>query len=269
MSEQLGQSIVIENRVGAGGIPAAVATANAAPNGYTLMYAGSAVLAGNVALNRELPYDPMKSFELIAQTVISPGVLTVHPSIPAKTLAELVAYIKANPGKVRYGSAGIATSQHISGALLASMTNTQMVHVPYKGGVLANNDLVAGRIELVVGPISELLPLIKSGVVVALGVTATKETPLLPGVPPIASVLPGYTVPVWQAIVAPAKTDAAIVDKIHAAVTKALASPTVRAKLGELGQEPIANSPAEFKVVLPKEIEVWRGLIELAGAKPE
>lgn len=266
---ELGQTIVIDNRAGAAGIAGAVAAANAAPNGYTLLYGGSAVLAANVSLHKSLAYDPIKSFEPISQTVFSPGVLAINVGVPSRTLADFIEYAKNNLGKLNYGSAGVATSQHIAGALLANLANLSMVHVPYKGGALATNDLVGKRLDVIIGPVSELLPHIRAGSLVALGVTSQKETPLLPGVPPIASVLPGYSVPVWQSFVAPAGTSPAVIDRIQAGLARAMVDSDVRRRLGDLGLEPLTSSPEDFKALLPKEIERWRALITLAGATAE
>jgi len=205
----------------------------------------------------------------VAQTAFIPNVLVVGPTVPVANLAEFIAYVKSGKYQVNYGTAGNGSSQHLSSALFNSMVGGNMVHVPYKGGAPATADLLAGQIQCYFGPLVEVLPHIRGGKVKALGITTKKRSPLLPEVPTIAELLPGYEVALWNGILAPAKTPADIVDKLNEAVVKVLKQPEVKARLAEQGSEPVGNSPAEFKQFIAAEVGKWKELVRISGAKIE
>ena len=266
LSERLGQPVIVENRAGAGGNIVAEAAAKADPDGYTLLMSTSTTFATNPNLYKTLPFNVQTDFAPIALTAFIPNLLVVHPSVPANNLAEFVAYQKANPGKLNYGSAGNGSSQHIAGELFNSLSGGRMMHIAYRGGALAVNDLLGGQLQVIFAPLVEVLQLVRSDKVRALGITTTKRSPLLPDVPPIAETLPGYEIALWNGLVAPAKTPPEIIDRINKATIDALRSPELKAKLAEQGSEPAGNTPTEFKAFIDSELVKWRKLVEISGA---
>ena len=266
LSERLGQPVLIENRPGAGGNIGADAAAKADPDGYTLLMATSSTFAANPALYKSLPFDVQADFAPITVTAFIPNLLVINPSVPAKNLAEFVAYAKANPGKLNYGSAGNGTSQHISGALFNAQARIETMHVAYRGGALAVNDLLGGQIQVLFAPLVEVVQQVRAEKLRALAITTAKRSPLLPEVPTVAETLPGYEVTLWNALLAPAKTPPEIIDRINRAAVDALRSEEVKAKLAEQGSEPVGNSPAEFKAFIASELAKWKKLVEISGA---
>ncbi|MES2196758.1 MAG: tripartite tricarboxylate transporter substrate binding protein [Pseudomonadota bacterium] len=266
LSERLGQPVIVENRGGAGGNIAAEAAAKADPDGYTLLMSTSTTFATNPNLYKSLPFNVQTDFAPITLTAFIPNLLVVHPSVAANNVAELVAYLKANPGKLNYGSAGNGSSQHIAGELFNSLSGGRMMHIAYRGGALAVNDLLGGQLQVIFAPLVEVLQLVRSDKVKALGVTTVKRSPLLPEVAPIAETLPGYEIALWNGLVAPAKTPPEIIDRINKATIDALRSPELKAKLAEQGSEPVGNTPAEFKAFIDSELIKWRKLVEISGA---
>jgi len=264
----LGQPVVVDNRPGAGGNIGAEAVAKSAPDGYTLLMATSTHVT-NMSLYKNLPYDFVQDFAPVSQITFIPNVLVVGASLPVNNLAEFIAYVKSGKYPVNYGTAGNGSSQHLSSALFNSMVAGNMVHVPYKGGAPATADLLAGQIQAYFGPLVEVLPHIRGGKVKALGITTKKRSPLLPEVPTIAESLPGYEVALWNAILAPARTPADIVNKLNEAIVKVLNLPEVRARLAEQGSEPVGNSPAEFTQFIAAEVGKWKELVRISGAKIE
>lgn len=264
----LGQSVVIDNRPGAGGNIGADAVAKSAPDGYTFLMATSTHVT-NMSLYKNLPYDFVQDLMQVSQTAFIPNVLVVGPNLPISNLAEFIAYVKSGKYALNYGTAGNGSSQHLSSALFNSMVGGNMMHVPYKGGAPATADLLAGQIQVYFGPLVEVLPHIRGGKVKALGITTRKRSPLLPDVPAIGEVLPGYEVALWNGILAPARTPADIVNKLNEAIVKVLNQPEVRARLAEQGSEPVGNSPAEFKQFIAAEVDKWRSLVRISGAKVE
>ena len=264
----LGQSVVVDNRPGAGGNIGAEAVAKSAPDGYTLLMATSTHVT-NMSLYQSMPYDFVRDLAPVAQITFIPNVLVVGASLPVNNLAEFIAYVKSGKVPVNYGTAGNGSSQHLSSALFNSMVSGSMVHVPYKGGAPATADLLAGQIQAYFGPLVEVLPHIRGGKVRALGITTKKRSPLLPEVPTIAESLPGYEVALWNAILAPARTPADIVNKLNEAIVKVLNLPEVRARLAEQGSEPVGNSPAEFTQFIAAEVGKWKELVRISGAKIE
>ena len=266
LSERLGQPVIIENRPGAAGNIAAEATAKADPDGYTLLMATSTTFATNPSLYKTLPFDVRTDFAPITVTAFIPNLLVVNPSVPSKDVPDFVAYLKANPDRLNFGSAGNGSSQHIAGELFNSLARVRMIHVPYRGGAPAVNDLLGGQVQVIFAPLVEVLQQVRADKVRALGITTTKRSPLLPDVPPIAETLPGYEVRLWNGLVAPAKTPPEIIDRINRAAVAALRSPDLKAKLAEQGSEPVGDTPAEFKAFIESELVKWRRLVEISGA---
>jgi tripartite-type tricarboxylate transporter receptor subunit TctC len=266
LSERLGQPVLIENRAGAGGNIAAEAAAKADPDGYTLLMATSSTFATNPALYKSLPFDVQADFAPITVTAFIPNLMVVNPAVPAKNLADFIAYAKANPGQLNYGSAGNGTSQHISGALFGSLAGVQMTHIAYRGGAPAVNDLLGGQIQVLFAPLVEVVQQVRAEKLRALGITTAKRSPLLPEVPTIAETLPGYEVTLWNGLLAPAKTPPEIIERINRAAIDALRSEEVKAKLAEQGSEPVGNTPAEFKAFIGSELAKWKRLVEISGA---
>jgi tripartite-type tricarboxylate transporter receptor subunit TctC len=266
LSERLGQPVVIENRTGAGGNIGADAVAKADPDGYTLLMTTSSTFAANPSLYKSLPFDVQKDFAPIALTAFIPNLLVVHPSVPSSNVADFIAYLKANPGKLNYGSAGNGTSQHLSGELFNSLAGVRMVHVAYRGGAPAVSDLLGGQLQVIFAPLVEVVQQVRAEKLKALGITTAKRSPLLPEVPTIAETLPGYEITLWNGLLAPANTPPEIIEKINRATADALRSAEVKAKLAEQGSEPVGGSPAEFKAFIASELVKWRGLVQVSGA---
>lgn len=266
LSERLGQPVVIENRAGAGGNIAADAAAKAEPDGYTLLMATSTTFATNPNLYKNLPFDVQKDFEPITLTAFIPNLLVVNPSVPANNVPDLLAYLKANPAKLNFGSAGNGSSQHLAGELFNSLGDVRMIHVAYRGGAPAVNDLLGGQVQVVFAPLVEVLQQVRADKLRALGITTAKRSSLLPDVPPIAETLRGYEVALWNGLLAPAKTPPEIVEKIYLAARDALRSDALKAKLAEQGSEPVGNTPTEFRSFIGSELVKWRKLVEISGA---
>lgn len=266
LSERLGQPVIIENRPGAAGNLAAEAAAKADPDGYTLLLSTSTTFATNPSLYKTLPFDVRTDFAPITVTAFIPNLLVVNPSVPANNVPDFIAYVKANPDKLNFGSAGNGSSQHISGALFNSLAGVRMIHVPYRGGAPAVNDLLGGQVQLIFAPLVEVLQQVRANNVRALGITTAKRSPLLPDVPSIAETLPGYEVRLWNGLVAPANTPPEIIERINRAAVDALRSDEVKAKLAEQGSEPVGGTPAEFKAFIESELVKWRRLVEISGA---
>ena len=266
LSERLGQPVVVENRGGAGGNIGADAVAKADPDGYTLLMATSSTFAANPNLYKTLPFDVQKDFAPITVTAFIPNLLVVNPSVPANNVADFIAYLKANPDKLNFASAGNGTSQHLSGELFNSLAGVRMTHVAYRGGAPAVSDLLGGQVQVIFAPLVEVIQQVRAEKLKALGITTAKRSPLLPEVPTILESLPGYEVALWNGLLAPAKTPPDIIDRINRATIEALRSPEVKAKLAEQGSEPVGNTPAEFKAFIESELVKWRRLVEISGA---
>ncbi len=266
LSERLGQPVVVENRGGAGGNIGADAVAKADPDGYTLLMATSSTFAANPNLYKTLPFDVQKDFAPITVTAFIPNLLVVNPSVPANNVAEFITYLKANPEKLNFASAGNGTSQHLSGELFNSLAGVRMTHVAYRGGAPAVSDLLGGQVQVIFAPLVEVIQQVRAEKLRALGITTAKRSPLLPEVPTILESLPGYEVALWNGLLAPAKTPPDIIERVNRATIEALRSPEVKAKLAEQGSEPVGNTPAEFKAFIDSELIKWRRLVEISGA---
>ena len=266
MSEALGQNVVVDNKPGAGGQIGAAAVAKAAPDGYTLMLDASS-FAVNPSLYPKLPYDPMKAFKPIGVVALFPNVVLVNANFSAQNVTDLISISKKAKDSVSYASSGNGSAQHLAGALFESATGVDMVHVPYKGGSLANNDLLAGQVQAVFSPLVEVLGFLDSGKLRPLGVTTKSRIAKLPDVPAIDEVLPGFEIVLWNGIFVPAGTPKDIVQKLSTAIQSVLQDPSVLKKLAEQGSTPIKSNPDEFKKVIDAEIVKWGDLIKMAGAR--
>ena len=261
LSEVLGKPVIVLNKAGATGNIASETVAKAKPDGYTLAMASS-TMAVNVSLYRTIGYDPLKDFAPISLIALQPNVLMVNPSLPVKSVAELIAYAKANPGALNFGSSGIGASQHLAAELFKSRTGADMVHVAYKGGGPAMADLVAGRVQLMFETIPNSISYIQSGQLRALAVTVDERSKQLPDVPTMSEAgVKGYVSRGWLGVMAPAGTPQPIIDKLNAAVLKAVATPTVTKRLTELGLEIKTSTPAEFSAFIASEVKDFRTLI--------
>ena len=264
----LGQPVIIENKPGAGGGVGAEFTAKSAPDGYTIMGGTISTHAINASLYKSLPYDPVKDFVAITLIARVPNMLVINPSVPAKDVKELIALLKANPGKYSFASSGNGTSQHLSGELFKSMSGTDMQHIPYKGSPPALQDVVGGQVAMTFDNITTALPLAKAGKLRALAVTTAKRSSVAPEVPTLAeSGLPGFEVGSWQGVFAPAGTPPEIVKRLNAEIVKALNMPDVRDKLSGLGAEIVADSPEEFSALVKAEVAKWADVVKKSGAK--
>ena len=266
LNAQLGQNVVVDNKPGAGGNTGAQFVVNAPSDGYTLLMATS-TLATNMSLFKNLTFDLQKDLVPISQVALIPNVLMVNNDLPANNMIEFIALAKQK--ELFYGSAGNGSSQHLSGALLNSMINGKMTHVPYKGGAPANVDLLSGQIQVVLSPLVEVLPFIDSGKLKPLGVTTKARTARLPNVPAIDEVLPGYEVALWNGILAPAKTPAPIVNKLGAAIKKVMMDPEVQKTLADQGSRAVGSTPGEFKDFIALEVPKWARIVQISGAKVE
>jgi len=266
VSESLGQQFVIDNRGGAAGTIGADVVAKSPPDGYTLMVQSATHLA-NAHLYKNLPYDTLGDFIGVTTLARQVGILVVHPSMPVKTTKEFIALAKARPGQVIYGSAGNGSFVHLTMALLASMTNVNMIHVPYKGGGPASLALVAGETQAQLATIGSLFTHIKSGRVRPLGVSSDKRTVQFPEVPAIAEAVPGYEFTAWVGAFVPAKTPRAIVDKLNAELKKALDHPDVAKNLSSQTLDPMFMTPEQFSGRLKSDYDKYEKVVKISGAK--
>ena len=270
LAQKWGQPVIVENKVGAAGNIGMAEGARAAPDGYTLLLAPAGNLTVNPKLFPNLPFDTQRDLTPVTLLAQSPNVLVVHPSVPAKTVRELVAYAKASPGKLNFASPGEGSGAHLAGELLNLEAGIKAVHVPYKGIAPAVNDLLGGQVQVMFAGISTVIQHVKSGKLVALAIASAKRNPQLPEVPTVAeSGIPGFDVTSWYGIVVRAGTPPAIVQKVQRDMTEALQSPDVKEKLAALGLEAVGNSPAEFDALIRAETKKWGDIVEKAGIKPQ
>ncbi|MBI2289277.1 MAG: tripartite tricarboxylate transporter substrate binding protein [Betaproteobacteria bacterium] len=268
LTEALGQQIVIDNRAGAGGTVAATLTARAEPDGYTI----SIVANGEMAISpnlRKLPYDPLKDFETVSRIGANQLALVVHPSVQAKSVAELVALAKAKPGTVNFASAGTGSTAHLAGELFKSIAGIDIVHVPYKGAGPALIDLIGGQVHMLITGYPGALPHIKAGRLRALGATGPKRMIAAPDLPTISETVKGYDVTSSYGLVLPLRTPKAIVARLHRETAAIVKKPEVREKLIALGFDPEGNTPAEFAAQIKSELAKWAKVIKIANVKVE
>jgi tripartite-type tricarboxylate transporter receptor subunit TctC len=268
LSEHLGQQFVVENRLGAGGNIGMAAVLSSPPDGYTVGFAAPNN-AINASLYEKLPFDFIRDSVPVAGTMLLTNVMVVHPDVPAKTVAEFIAYAKANPGKVNMASSGSGTSVHMSGELFKAMTGIDMQHVPYRGSAPAMQDLLTNRVQVIFDNLPGSIAHIKAGALRALGVTAGKRSDALPDVPTIGETVPGYEAVVWYGIVAPKGTPPEIVDTLNAAVNTVLADPKLKARLAELGGEAMPMTPTQFGKLIADETGKWAKVVKFSGAKAD
>ncbi len=267
LGQELNQQVIIDNRGGAGGSTAAEAAAKSPPDGYTLFFGTMGTHAINPSLYSKLRYDPLKDFAPISLTHITPRVLVVASSVPAKTIAELIALAKSKPDALTYGSAGNGSSSHMSGALFESIAGVKMLHVPYKGSSPLLVDVLSGRVDMTFDSYTVYEEHIKAGKVRVLGVTSKARMDALPQVPTIAeSGLPGYDVSNWLGVLAPAGTPKDVIATLHGALGKAMATPALKQQLVALGIEPTFGTPEEFTALMRAEIPKWAEIVRKSGA---
>jgi tripartite-type tricarboxylate transporter receptor subunit TctC len=270
LSERLGQAIVIENRGGAGGTLGTAVVAKAAPDGYTLAVASTSTHVVAPSVYTKIEYDPVKDFAPVSLMAVSPYLLVVTPSVPAKTLQELVALAKKQPGKLNYASAGVGSTTHLAMEMLKSVSGTFMLHIPYNGNGPAGTAVVGGQVEVLFGSLPSLLPHAKSGRVRALAVGTPKRSPSLPEVPTVAeSGYPGFDASLWLAIMAPAGTPQPILDRLHKEIVSVVGAADTREALDKAGAEPLTSTPAELAAMIRDGVAKYAQVIKAAGIKPE
>jgi tripartite-type tricarboxylate transporter receptor subunit TctC len=269
LTATLGQAFVIENRPGgAGGTVGAKSVAIAEPDGYTLLFSSPGPLVTAAAVYKNLDYDPIKSFAPIAMLIYAPQMLVVHPSVPANSLPELVAYAKSNPGKITFGSSGYGTQPHMLGEMLKLAAGINIIHVPYRGAGQSVTDLVAGQVQMIFETTAILLPHIQSGKLRALAVAAEAPSPLLPGVPTTAqSGYPKLTASFWSGVLAPAGTPPAIIQKLNGAINEILKSKEAQDGLARLSAEARIGSPQDFAAFIASETPRWAAIANETGVK--
>ena len=269
LSESIGQQVVVDNRPGGASIPGTAMVAKAAPDGYTVLIATMSFGAAP-ALFPNLPFDAQKDFAPVTLMTVLPMVLVVHPSVPAKSVNELLAVAKSKPTGLNYGSAGNGSATHLAGELFKTMSRANIVHIPYKGGGPSVAAMLAGEVSMMVAIISTVVPHIKAGKLVPLGVGTTKRHPVLPEVPTIAEQgLPGFQVFEWQGVVVPTGTPKHVTDKLHREVNKALASPEVRDRITGLGADIVGSTPQELAALIKSEIPKWIKVAKESGIKAD
>lgn len=263
-----GKTVVIENVVGASGNIGTERVARATPDGYTLALVGNAPMVINPSLYDKLPFDPLKDFAAISQVCLSASMLAVSPTLPAKNIKELIALAKSQPGKLTFGSAGSGTPQHMAGELFNTMAGIRIVHVPYKGTPASMLDLMGGRVSMIFGITSVVLPQVRAEKVRAFAVTSLQRATSAPDMPTMAELgFPGFEATSWFALVAPAGTPAPLVHKLHQETLKALAAPDLRARFGELGMDIVGGSPEQLNAIIRNDIPKWAKVIKESGAR--
>ena len=269
LGDSLGQQFVVDNRPGASGIIGCDIVAKAQPDGYTVLMM-SLTFTVNPSLFKKLPYDTVKDLTPVTMVASAPLMLVVHPSIPVKSVAEFIAYAKANPGRLNFGSGGPGTTPHLAGEMLKTMAHLDVTHIPYKGGAPALSDLVVGQIQFMLENIPGTLPFAKAGKLRALAVTDLKRSPLLPDLPTLdESGLKGYQIVGWNGLFVPVGAPSAVINRLHAEVVKALALPDVKERLATMGADGVGDTPQHFTAFIKAEIPKWAKVVKDAGLKVE
>ncbi|WPB56613.1 tripartite tricarboxylate transporter substrate binding protein [Xylophilus sp. GOD-11R] len=267
LGTELGQSVIVDNRLGAGGNIGGQTAARAPADGYTLFMGTVGTHAINQALYKKMPFDPIKDFAPISRVANVPNLLVANPQQPFKNVQELIAYAKAHPGKINFGSSGNGSSIHLSGELFKMMTKTDMIHVPYKGSAPAMNDLLGNQIAIMFDNMPSAIQHVRAGKLRPLAVTTAKRSPELPDVPTIAEAgVPGYEATSWFGLLAPAGTPADIINKIDAALIKIYTNPELRKKIADQGAEPVVEKPEQFSAFIKAETAKWGKVVQESGA---
>jgi len=268
LTEHMGQQFIVENKPGGGNNIGTDYVAKSAPDGYTMLLVNPAN-GINTTLYRNLPFNFVRDITGVAGLVRTPNVMEVNPNVPAKTVAEFIAYCKANPGKINMASSGSGTSVHLSGELFKVMTGCDMLHVPYKGAGPALTDLVGGQVNVMFDNLPSSAPFIRAGKLRALGMTSNTRDPGFPDVPPISDTVPGYEATAWFGLGMPAGSPREAIEKVNAEVNRALADPEFQKKLAALGGTPIPGTPEDFTRTIASETEKWSKVVTASGAKVE
>jgi tripartite-type tricarboxylate transporter receptor subunit TctC len=268
LSERLGQQFVIDNRPGAGGNIAAEAVVRALADGYTLLLVG-VPNAINATLYDRLNFNFIRDIAPVAGIIRGTYVMVVNPSVPTKTVSEFIAYAKANPGRISFGSAGIGSPNHVAGELFNIMAGVNLMHVPYRGIAPALNDLLGGQVQVAFAFMPSSIEFIRAGKLRALAVTTATRSEVLPDVPTVGEFVPGYEASAWYGLGAPKATPAEIVDKLNKEINAALADPKMKARLADLGGTPLLGSPADFGKLIAEETEKWAKVVKFSGAKAD
>ena len=267
-TEAWGQQVIVDTRPGATGIIGAEIASKAPPDGHTLMIVTSQAVIVSV-MYEKLPYNLIRDFAPVSLLASTPFILAVNPAVPASSIKELVAYAKARPGELRYGSGGSGSPPHLSAEIFKSMTGADIMHVPYKGITPALTDTVAGQVQMVISVIPAILPTVKAGRVRALGVTSAKRTPLVPDLPTIAETVPGYEFIGWYGLTAPARTPAGVLNKLNAEVVRVLKSPELQERFSGLGAEALGSTQQELAAYIREQTVKMAAAVKASGARPE
>lgn len=268
LSQQLGVSLVADNRAGGGGVIGAEIAAKSAPDGYTLFISSPGALTILPHMRKNIPYDTLRDFAPISLISIGPFVLMAHPSVPAKSIKELIALAKAQPGKLNYASAGNGVANHLAGELFKQMAGVDIVHVPYKGAPQAVTDVLAGHMNMMFNSVAPILGYIKTGKIRVLGIASLQRSPQLPDVPTIhESGVPGFEAVNWFGMFAPAKTPRKIVNRVNSALVQTIKTPEVQSQFIKLGADPVGSSVEEFTAFVKRDMEKYEKVVRISGAK--
>lgn len=267
LTKQMGQQVVVDNRAGANGAIGMHLLTRSPPDGYTIGYGSVSAVAVNPSVTR-LQYDPHKDLQMVVQLVFGMHILAVTPTLPVKSVQELIDYAKANPGKLTYGSAGSGSTQHVGMEMFKMMTGVQMVHVPFKAIQAAITEIIAGRVYLTFDNLASMTPHVKGGRVRGIAVTGLRRSPVFPELPTISEAgVPGYEVTTWSGVVVPSGVPKTIVTRLNAEINKAIASQSAKEKLGGVGYELVGGTPEEFTALVKKELAKWADVVKRTGAK--
>lgn len=269
VSELIGQPIIVDNRAGAGGAVGTAAVGVASPDGYTLLISGTSSLAINPGLYKKLPYDPIRDFAPVSLVGTAPSLLAMHPSVPVRSVKDLIALAKSRPEQINYASGGIGSAPHLAGELLNSMARIKMVHIPFKGGGPSLTGLMSGQADLFMGGMSAVIPPVRSGRLRGIAVTSLKRSQFMPELPTIAETLPGYDVVNWYAIYAPVATPKEIITRVNREFVRAMASPDVRNRFADLATDAASSTPEELAAYHRSELTKWANVIRAADIKTE
>ena len=270
LSEMWGRPVVVENVAGFAGNIGAERAAKATPDGYTMLLTGSSPIVINPGLYEKLPYDPLRDLAPVTQICTIPNLLVVHPGVPAKTVQELVAFAKSQPGRLNFASSGSGSATHLGGELFRARAGIDIRHIPYKGTGAMVPDLVGGRVTMVIGAAATFLPLVREGRLRAVAVASLRRTSATPELPTIAEAgYPGFDTSSWQGVLVPAATPASLVRRLHQDLVKVITLPEMHARFADLAMEPVGNTPREFALIIQSDLVKWLKVIKDSGVKAE